>query len=242
MVNTIGPNSDNICRDMMGGSKFLRYRISLLKLKLRLKLNNGVDYSKTCLFKDYHKNLLFIHVLKAAGISVVKSVYGVDKSNHATIFDYIAEDEIRTKTTKSFAIVRNPYDRLISAYFYLKSGGRAIIDQAWYELYISKYPTLDDFVQNGGLESAISHNAEHFIPQHRFIAESGIFYVDHIFKLERTEDLLVFLRENGVTKLEKINTNKAPTNKQEFYVSEKSKEIINRLYKTDFDLLDYKTL
>ena len=102
---------------------------------------------------------------------------------------------------------------------------------------------LKDFFENFQYLESIIFCLTYLFFFHQYLKKVAFcFYVDHIFKLERTEDLLVFLRENGVTKLEKINTNKAPTNKQEFYLSEKSKEIINRLYKTDFDLLDYKTL
>jgi chondroitin 4-sulfotransferase 11 len=124
---------------------------------------------KRSLFNDYNSNVIFIHIPKAAGMSVVNTLYNRTLSNHATAMDYFKENPNKFRSECSFAITRNPYTRLYSAYYYLKSGGMNIIDKVWRDLYLSKYESFESFIVEGGLENAVSKQADHFIPQYKFI-------------------------------------------------------------------------
>jgi len=214
-------------------------KISRIKRKLKSK---GVVYTNKALFNEANKNLLFIHIPKAAGMSVVKALYNQNRSHHASATDYKKEDEIKFSQAFSFAITRNPYTRLYSAYNYLKSGGMNNIDRAWWELYLAKYDSFEDFIIGGGLDNAIQNNAEHFIPQHKFIFdEKGNLIVDYLGNIENIQEVEEVLTQK--IQKEIIFSHRNAIHNSAFDLnniySNKMIEVVNHCYKKDFLLLDY---
>ena len=86
--------------------------------------------------------LLFIHIPKTAGTSICKA-FGVFTRGHASIKKFPAN--IRHHYFK-FCFVRNPYDRLVSSYFYLKANGSNHIDKADNERFLISHDTFKDFI------------------------------------------------------------------------------------------------
>src|SRR3546814_16910974 len=82
---------------------------------------------------EYHDRTqsIFIHIPNAAGMSMVSALYGMDSSVHDTWREYYRRSPSKFKTYFKFSIVRNPEDRLISAYNYLMAGGKSEIDVYW---------------------------------------------------------------------------------------------------------------
>ena len=69
---------------------------------------------------DQHK-AIFIHIPKNAGSSVKTYFkYNSSKNKHRTIEQIKAENPEAYDSYRKFAIIRNPYDRMVSWYFYLK--------------------------------------------------------------------------------------------------------------------------
>ena len=69
---------------------------------------------------DEHKTI-FIHIPKNAGSSVKTYFkYNSSSNKHRTIKQIKAENPKAYDSYRKFAIVRNPYDRMVSWYFYLK--------------------------------------------------------------------------------------------------------------------------
>tara|TARA_B110000908_G_scaffold156733_1_gene196166 strand:- start:1711 stop:2394 length:684 start_codon:yes stop_codon:yes gene_type:complete len=195
------------------------------------------------LFRDYHADAVFIHIPKAAGMSVVNALFGVNNSNHAMARDYISEDSSRFENTFSFAIVRNPYTRLYSAYTYLNGGGKDPIDLVWRKLFLSKYDSFESFVINGGLEVAISCKADHFIPQYEFIFDNaGDLQCDYYGRIEELVEVERFLsdRLNRDVVLGKHNaTVISKVNIRSMYTVEMIGKV-DYFYRKDFSLLEYE--
>lgn len=73
-----------------------------------------------------NSDYLFIHVPKNAGIATAYALYGRPvwpKVWHRTALQIKTEYPDFFSTRMSFAIVRNPWDRVVSAYEYLRAGG-----------------------------------------------------------------------------------------------------------------------
>ncbi len=213
---------------------------------LRGVKNTGrcIDYSKSNLFAK-KRDIYFIHIPKAAGMSVVDVLYGERKSHHAMAIVYLNQNENEFKSKPSFSISRNPYERLYSAYNYLKSGGMNVIDMVWWDLYLSKYDSFEDFIVSGGLEKAIQDKAEHFIPQSEFIYdENDNLLCDFVGKLENVNEVELFLCETlgrEISFSKKNVVNHRDVNIKEIY-SQRMLSTVNRLYEKDFKLLGYDAL
>ena len=93
-----------------------------------------------------NNNLTFVHIPKNGGSSVVKWLR--DNFETDIIKGHPSLDMIKTEwnVSKSFAIVRNPWARIVSAYFYLQQYG------FYWDLNnihtVEDFPTFDSFVQS----------------------------------------------------------------------------------------------
>ena len=224
--------------------KVFKLKRKIQKMKRKLKAN-GIKYDKKILFNDLNERLLFIHIPKAAGMSVVKTLYNLDKSHHASASDYINEDKSKFDHAFSFAITRNPYMRLYSAYNYLKNGGMNKIDRAWWELYLAQYENFNAFILEGGLEFAIENNAEHFIPQYKFIFdENEDLQCNYVGKVEQIDEVELALSKQ--LQKEVMFTHNNVMSKQEAIIenifSNDMLAIVNKCYQKDFSLLNYKKI
>ena len=222
----------------------LKFEHKIRKIKRKLK-GNGVSYAKKYLFNDANSKVLFIHIPKAAGMSVVKTLYNSDKSHHASASDYLKEDKSQFESVYSFAITRNPYMRLYSAYYYLKNGGMNKIDRAWWELYLAQYESFEAFVIEGGLKFAIENKAEHFIPQYKFIFdEQNNLQCNYVGKIENINDIELILSKKLQREIIFTHTNVMNKSKliiRDIYTDEMLK-VVNQCYQKDFILLAYNIL
>lgn len=200
----------------------------------------GIRYEDIDLYSYIKGDLIFIHIPKAAGMSIVKAIYQRDFSHHASASDYIKQDAELFGDSFSFSVCRNPYTRFISAYTYLSRGGMNPMDKVWYRKYISKYKDINDFAVNG-LRVAISEGAEHFKSQISFIVnEDGKIACDRVFKVEEIDLMVEELGCRGVfIDLPKINSSPEDTGRS-CNLSTKAISMINECYHDDFELLGYR--
>lgn len=92
---------------------------------------------------------LFIHVPKAAGTSVAHALFN-DKSRHIALSRYFAFDSDAADSFFKFAFVRNPWDRLHSAYHYLArriGADPRFPDHRWATHYLGSSGDFPGFVQ-----------------------------------------------------------------------------------------------
>ena len=219
--------------------KYYKYVIEIIYCQL---LNKRRCENLQERYGNHNRDILFIHIPKAAGMSIVKKLYGINESHHSFARDYMNESHIKFKERYSFSITRNPYDRVFSAYNYLKLGGMNLIDQVWWDLYIKKYDGFESFIINGGLEKAIKVNAEHFIPQYKFVCDiNNKIICDYVGKLENLSEVesIISMRLNKTIKFGIENKNVESRSRITSY-SNKMKNIVYKLYELDFLILGYE--
>ena len=181
--------------------------------------------------------VLFIHIPKTGGNSIKQTNFfkrckyfghaHVEKIKHRNMYKY------------SFAIVRNPYDRLVSAYFYLKKGGENNNGyDSLMQKKLEKYKDFKDFIKDLKLFT----NDLHFKPQHTFVCDSrGKIIVNHILKVENIDkDFSQLLRSKWLPneKLQKINSSKHDDFSN--YYDDEIKKHVYAVYKKDFKLFNYR--
>lgn len=205
----------------------------------------------------YHKwKCVFVHIPKTAGTSIHSKLYNRTdyEDNHKTFFELLNEHDAELfESYWSFSVVRNPYDRFISAFEYAKTVVSEIDPNSDFNEFIKKIESNSS--------SFYSYLPIYFMPQHKFITIKNITLVDEIirfenlkeewknlanklndFKVKRHSSVGAISYGNVHTKLDVINVTPSRLNKSidHYFVNKDSKNIIYELYKKDFELFDYE--
>ena len=183
-------------------------------------------------YKNKNGNFIFIHIPKNGGKyfrkkilldkqnKIISFFWGVKKNLDLCHLPYMKIQQVITNlpgTFRCFAFVRNPYDRCISAFFYLNP--------------TKTIPEFQSFIKET-LSSLDFSEAFHFKIIH--------YYPQYLFLCTRNNNNEL-PKNIEFTKLE--NFNKSPfakTYNHHEYLDAKCFEIINDIYKRDFDLFCYE--
>ena len=192
---------------------------------------------------DQHR-CVFVHVPKSAGTSVAHGLFGKEfesaKLGHAKLRAYevlLGRDAFATYF--KFAFVRNPWDRVVSAYEFLKQGGTGTYDVEWTAAHIGKYPDFRTFVQQWITPRNIYRNAV-FVPQWEFVMVRGKVAVDFLGHYESLHsDFSRITRQLGLTSsLEHRNRSMSRKDYRNYYDAA-TRHIIDKVYRKDIEVFDY---
>lgn len=226
--------------------------IKIINKDLQQSISNYPVVYKSLKFTPFEKfamplnwrqeDLLFIHIPKVAGSSIEKMLYkSKGKVGHIKAKKLLGEDPERFATSLSFAFVRNPYDRLVSAYFYLTAGGRNSFDSAWATTHLSQYSSFEEFVL--ALETPDFCKQifawQHFTPQYEFICDDKLnILVDYLGRFEQINvDILPLQNYFNLPDLPWENRSKHQNYRS--YFTPKMQAIAFNIYRQDFEVLGY---
>jgi hypothetical protein len=196
----------------------------------------------------HNKKCIFIHIPKTAGTSIEHflrengknelSLIGVlnkRSMHHYTSVEIKKNMPYCFNTYYKFSIVRNPYERLLSEYYWTP-----IINVGY------KYgKSLDHFLNY--VEHVVKKklyfvhiNNDHFIPQFLFLYNNGKLLVDQLFKYEDLEWVGEYLKKKLSIKNDILVLNKTNENIKKMKWNDVQKERIYKLYKRDFEIFNYE--
>ena len=137
--------------------------------------------------------IIFIHIPKTGGQSILKAI-GIKKGDKKQYYYHpythytieMISNYFNIDNYYKFTFVRNPYDRLISEYFWRLQGNFIGLNlfkmnantnfsefvKLIYNLYLNNFNNYSDW------------NILHFIPQNQFLKIDDSFVMDDIFKFE----------------------------------------------------------
>lgn len=181
---------------------------------------------------------IFIHIPKTAGSSVAQALSG--GSRHVPYFEYERINPRKFKRFFKFAFVRNPWDRLVSTYFFLKNGGLNEMDRSFAAENLSGYDSFAAFV-GGWLTKENAWSWVHFRPQHYFICDSHLrVCMDFVGRLETIDRdfRTVCQRLHVNAELKWINKgNHRPYGQ---YYTDALREKVGAIYADDISIFDYR--
>lgn len=186
---------------------------------------------------------IFVHVPKCAGISVTKSLFGNLGGGHLSLADYQLLFDLKDFSTFfKFTFVRNPWDRLVSAFCFLKNGGFDKADARWAKNNLSRYDDFNTFVREW-VNGENIYKKNHFFPQFSFIYDPDRqTRIDYIGKVENlTQDFTYVKNKLGISaELALLNqTGRKDRDYRKYYTTE-SIEIVANTYAEDIKLFSYK--
>lgn len=184
---------------------------------------------------------IFIHIPKTAGTSVLSSLNkGINVSrDHVTWQEYKNRSPHFFKNHFKFSFVRNPWDRAVSVYFYLRNGGNQQEDLYYKQIIENNFQTFEKFAE-GFLNKDTIWSHRLFWPQSFYLIDhQGKLQVDFLGKFESINDDFQY-----IMKILKIyhtlpQTNKSPRKEYEKYYTDKTIQKIKNLYSLDIEIFDY---
>jgi hypothetical protein len=181
---------------------------------------------------------IFIHIPKTAGSSIAAALFGVN-SSHIRCRTYLDASPRKFREFFKFAFVRNPWDRVVSTYAFLKRGGMNEVDRAWAEEHVAPFPTFDEFVRRKLMEPNVL-SWVHFRPQSWFICDDdNRLLVDFLGRYERLETDFKTVAARLGRAVDLPVTNASAHSHFSGYYTPETREIVARAYADDVQTFGY---
>ncbi len=186
------------------------------------------------------KPFVFIHIPRTGGFSMDQALGICPPHQKARCVDFNGK--------YSFAVVRNPWDRLVSAYHYIRfTNPRAKGHRAVRAKLFNNYPqrhTFDGFVADM-LDAEVRESVRStqiFMPQHEFVCDAaGDVIVDFVGRFEDLQATLATVcAAIGIAVRDIPRKNGSPHDLYTSYYTPELRDIVADVYAEDIDLFGYE--
>lgn len=201
------------------------------------------DRQRAVLARFAELNCVFVHVPKTAGFSITKQLFHGLATEHteARVWQSLVPTGDWNRRFK-FAFVRNPSDRFISAFWYLKSGGLHIGDRSWAEENLHGIRSAEELMELPPRKLVPLLDWIHFRPMRSFVCDRrGTVLLDFIGRYETLQsDYSAVLDALNLTQSPLVASNVTPYHREEFAQwSSKNQDLLYRLYSDDYRIFGY---
>lgn len=191
---------------------------------------------------NHEKKLIFIHIPKNAGTSIIKAMGVENLYMDKTIEEYKEHYQEYWNDYKKFTVVRDPVDRFISAYKFARmdeSGWFSVSGEEGLEKH--HHYDLCNSMDINEYTSYIYKNKQEF---NRWIVPQTFHILNKDSKIEidyfvRYENLLEDLKKIGINSIEKLNPSRIKDDKL-IQLTKKSKNMLYEIYEIDYKNFSYK--
>ena len=178
--------------------------------------------------------LIFIHVPKTGGASITE--YFRSEREHYPVTYYKANYPEKFKEYLVFACTRNPWARMVSAYFYQKIAGSTQESKEWFNY---RNQTFDSYIINE--YEKFKKNESNIKPVMNWICDKdNKIIVDYICNLHTIKKDFDFIRKIVHRKDELIHINKSKHGDyKEYYKNKNTYDIVCDMFKSDIDFFKF---
>ena len=200
-----------------------------------IRWTRHIPNNKNPIWKEM--NFIFLHIPKTAGFSIMYHINPKHYFGHVFGRNYPQKYRSKIKT-----IVRNPYDRAVSAYFFIKKGGFRNTKE--YLEIGKKYSTFESWILDGLKKEMLYWSVENYLMepvmlQNEWLCDKNNKLILDLQNIGRFENLDQNVnRLFGINNLQTLNKTEH-MNWKEYYKNEKIKDKIYEYYKKDFEILNY---
>ena len=201
------------------------------------------------------KKLLFLHIPKCAGVSLAEALEKKTsvrrQGPHCKYGEiFLSKGGLAREDYFVFTFIRNPWDRLVSTFFYILKGGRAEIDIRRRDLYLRKYRgdfrsfvlDIENWIDIKESDS-IYHDQfiPHFRPQNEFICDnSGNVLVDFVGRVETIDtDFQSLCKTLSIDTVPLPKNNRSSHFSYHKYYDDETRAIVAKYYAKDIELFSF---
>lgn len=185
---------------------------------------------------NHDHKLIIVHIPRTGGTSLSKAIFGMN-FGHPYLEDFASHDFKATQNYLKVGVVRNPWDRLISAYFEVSDSEQEYLKKFWDPLGIGSVDDLFNAMSNPRMLRQVQ-KIVHFRSQIELMKHKSI----KMDIVGRFEDLSTFMASVNSAlgknyELPHFNASK----KQDYkgYYDEDRIELIRSVYRQDIDSFGY---
>lgn len=178
----------------------------------------------------HEKKFIFLHIPKCAGNSL-KDALPISNNlhSHSPLSTY--SDNLKHDYYK-FTFIRNPWDRFVSAYFYLITGGMKTPQDLRAQNQIAKYKSFNDFIFNCNFD-----DIWHFKPISFFLDDK----IDYVGRVETIQsDFNLICKRIGIPHIILKQNNSTTHNPYWEYYDDSAYKFIAEKYQNDIETYNYK--
>lgn len=226
------------------GSKLLSYRgreqlfyylPTLSQSQIRRLLSGKDSYPES-----FHRlKCIYVHIPKTAGTSLTNALLGHSTPGHLPLSWFQHIDPEHYRQYYKFTFVRNPWDRLVSAYTYMVRKESRGAETAEWIRFLRGFESFEDFVLRWVSEENVERQKT-FVPQHRFVVDKyGMQTLDFVGRFERLQEDYKALCEKLGAGQPLPHANRAERSDYREFYTPKTRDIVARVYARDIELFEY---
>ncbi len=180
---------------------------------------------------DEKRNFIFVHIIKTAGTSI-ETALKLKRHDHRTAKKYITQNgkDIFNKMN-SFAVIRNPWDKMVSQYLYLRNKTHP-------RFYIQAQ-SFEEFLISASDGSRVTGHPFQHLP---YITnyQNDVVVKDFIRFENLQEDFDRVCEKLNIEAVKLPHKNRTQRANYKFYYNNYTKDLVADMFKRDLDLFDYK--
>jgi hypothetical protein len=184
----------------------------------------------------YRSNCVYIHIPKAAGTSLNKAIYG-RTLGHYTAYEIQSSFPTLFRKAFVFSFVRNPWDRILSAYRFAKVGKTDSMGMYRPEQYqIPEFENFERFLFEWLVKQDLNRADYVFQPQSKFVfGKDKELLVDYIGKVENLDANIKHVESvlGKTLNIGRENITSVQYDYRRAYVNDDMIELVRSLYRDD---------
>nr|WP_320136967.1 sulfotransferase family 2 domain-containing protein [uncultured Amphritea sp.] len=194
---------------------------------------------------NINSNIVFVHIPKNAGTSIYHSLgMTLPRDSHIPASAYV-DSHPSWDSVDSFCISRNPWDRLVSAFHYLRFDTDFSQDKWFSDKYLSRFDDFDAFISELKCNKTFRYfilTWRHFMPQSYFVCDrNNELLVKDVLRLEfLEEELSSYCHSKGVDFVLKKANQSNRSSYIKYYKKLEDVDIVREMYSVDIELFGYQ--